>query len=253
MIAIEAKVGTREWLGNHITNREGKDTFEAVFNDRLYDLFASQFGPAILHDFGYAQSSLPPNYFAASSAASEESAAASDWVAGVGRPTPRIAGGIPLIHARRNADGLYALGDKLLAADELDSAREAFEGSLKFDGKRISTLGRLADVNSRLGRYEDAITYYRRIESLTDVIPEWVASGLAYASNRNAAKTPGKGKGGRAERGGKKEEKEGGGEKRKEKREKGEGKRGRMNCTLSATSCWKRANWIRPERHTRDH
>ena len=47
--------------------------------------------------------------------------------------------------------------------------------------KRISTLGRLGDVSSRLGRYEEAITYYGRIEGLTNDTPVWAYIGLANA------------------------------------------------------------------------
>jgi tetratricopeptide (TPR) repeat protein len=166
--SYRSKVASRAWLGGHVTNARGTDTHQKAFNDRLYDLFAAQFGAALLHDFGYASSSPLPEYFAAAGGTVDDK-----------RRTTVGTGGLSIVAARRKADELYELGDKLLAQDDLSAAKEAFEGSLKFDGKRMSTLGRLGDVCSRLKRYEEALTYYERIGSLTDELPAWAYIGLA--------------------------------------------------------------------------
>ena len=165
--SYRSKVRSRTWLGGHVTNVDGKDTHQGAFNDRLYDLFVNQFGASMLHDLGYASSSPPPPYFADPGRPADANR----------RPMPG-ANGLSIVAARRNADELYAQGDKLLAQEALEAAKEAFEELLTFS-MRISTLGRLGDICARLQHHEEAIAYYERIGTLTKELPAWAYIGLA--------------------------------------------------------------------------
>lgn len=163
--SYRSKVSSRGWLGRHVTNTDGKDTHQRAFSERMYDLFAAEFGSSVADDFGYGGNSPPPKY----SAVTQESSAG-------------VSAGFPAdVTDKAKADELYELGDTLLESGELNAAREAFEGSLRLDGNRLGTLGRLGDVNVQLRRYQEALGYYGRIGRLVDVVPVWVNIGLANA------------------------------------------------------------------------
>jgi len=175
-----SKVGSKQWLGKHVTNKDGKDTYEGAFNERLYHLFAAEFGASVLREFGYAPDSPAPEY-SLSEGAAEQQMQALKHDAGVDSQAAKSAEEIPVIPDQGSADELHAAGDKLLTLGKFDLSKEAFKRSLARDGKRVSTLGRLGDVCVRLREYQDAIIYYQRIGELVDVPPVWVYIGLANA------------------------------------------------------------------------
>jgi tetratricopeptide (TPR) repeat protein len=171
-----SKVGARTWLGRHVTNADGKDTYKSSFNDKLYHVFAAASGFSVLHDFGYALDSALQEYFTVAEEPSE-----SDPVPVEADGSTKSADDVPIIPAQGSADELYAVGEKLFALGKLDLAREAFERELALDDSRVSTLGRLGDICVRLREYEDALVYFQRIGSLMEVTPAWVDIGLANA------------------------------------------------------------------------
>jgi glycosyltransferase involved in cell wall biosynthesis len=175
-----SKVGNKKWLGKHVTNRDGKDTYESAFNDRLYALFAGEFGASVVRDYGYALDSPLPEYFLANGEAEKHSNGPKDG-AGFELQPGTSPGDVPTVPDQGSADELYAAGDKLFALGKLDMARESFRKSLALDGSRVSTLGRLGDLSVRLRDYEYAIVYFQRIGALVAEPPVWVYIGLANA------------------------------------------------------------------------
>ena len=169
-----SKVGARTWLGKHVTNADGKDTYKSSFNDKLYHVFAAASGFSVLHDFGYRLDSAEQEYFTVA----EEPA---DPVSIEATESPTSADGVPIIPTLGSADEVSAVGDKLLALGKLDLAREAFERVLALDDSRVSTLGRLADICIRLKQPEDALVFYERVGTLVEVKPAWAEIGVANA------------------------------------------------------------------------
>jgi len=176
----QSKVGVKAWLGRHVTNMDGGSTYESAFNDRLYSLFASEFGPSVLHDFGYAPDSLPPVYMMQREEPTKPVHESDDASASEAQST-KDGIDIPVIPDQGGADELFRVGDKLLSLSKLALAKEAFRRALAVNGSQVSTLGRLGDVCVRLKEYEEAIGYYDRIGTLVEVKPAWLYVGLANA------------------------------------------------------------------------
>jgi hypothetical protein len=61
--SYRSEVGNKEWHGRHMTDQDREEMFQSVFDDTLYDLFASEFGSSIIRDFGYASDSPIAEYF----------------------------------------------------------------------------------------------------------------------------------------------------------------------------------------------
>jgi len=174
------RVRVRTWLGKHVTNRNGKDTYEGFFNDTLYSLFVSEFGSSVVRDFGYAPGSPLPEYLVDPEIPAQKVPGLEEG-AGSERQSAESTDDIVVLPDEGSADELYAVGDKLFALGKLNLSKEAFGRSLARDGNRVSTLGRLGDICVRLGEYEDAIVYFQRIGKLMEVRPAWVYIGLANA------------------------------------------------------------------------
>jgi tetratricopeptide (TPR) repeat protein len=155
-------VGGKEWLGRHVTNRDGGITYLAEFDDALFALFAREFGDTILKELGYATAEAP-------SLAGNENTNVAPVQPG------RLDG------AQAYASALYKRADRVLSEGRLEEARELLERSLELMPDALSTLGRLGDICVRTGAHEDAVAYYERLEALPIDKPEWAASGLATA------------------------------------------------------------------------
>jgi tetratricopeptide (TPR) repeat protein len=174
--AYRAKVGEKAWLGKHVTNRDGKATFAASFNEELLTLFAHELGATTIADFGYAEDSPPPIYFAEPPASSEPAQPAA-----IPEPEPAPPSAAIVLPKQASADEFFAVGEKFMAAGETSMAKQAYQKALEEDDHKIGALGRLGDLCVRLGEHKDAVDYYRRIEGLLADPPGWVYIGLGNA------------------------------------------------------------------------
>jgi tetratricopeptide (TPR) repeat protein len=167
-----AKVGETGWLGKHVTNRDGKATFAAHFDEPLLKLFEAELGAATIADFGYTEDSPAPVYFREpqSPLPPMETAA-----------PPPAAAPSPAFPEKGTAEEFFAAGEKYLAAGEPLLAKRAYQRALEADARKIGALGRLGDICVKLGQHADALGYYRRIEALVANPPAWLYIGLGNA------------------------------------------------------------------------
>ena len=170
------RVGGKEWLGRHVTNREGGSTYMAAFDPDLFDLFSSEFGSGTLKEFGYAPDSPLASYMQIDN---EES-----LPVGSDRDDAVISDAQPVNERDEvgpTADSFFREGNKFLLAGEVQRSKELFLRSLELAPREAGTLGRLGDVCVRLGQYQEAIGFYKQIEDLPIAKPAWLYIGLANA------------------------------------------------------------------------
>jgi tetratricopeptide (TPR) repeat protein len=177
--AYRSKVRGKAWLGAHVTNESGAYTYEAAFDEKLYALFAAEFG-LVARDFGYAPGSPSPEYFVA---CGKTSSPLPDEVVAdaTGERSAQSSYDIPALPDHGNANDFFAIGNQLLSLNRLDLCKQAFERALALDNRRAATLGRLGDVCVRLRLFKEAIAYYEQIHEVLETIPAWVYIGLANA------------------------------------------------------------------------